>query len=72
VDKNKSPYFGGQGAPAGWQMVIGPDKSGQLEVVLDLAHPSVTNGKVIRDVFISSNDPLYPESTLRIEAEVSD
>ncbi len=71
VSKDKSPYFGTQGAPAGWQMLIGPGKSGQLEVVLDLAHPSITNGKVIRDVFISSNDPLYPETSVRIEAEVS-
>ncbi|MDD5477686.1 MAG: DUF1573 domain-containing protein [Candidatus Omnitrophica bacterium] len=72
VGKDKSPYFGSQGAPAGWQMVIGADKGGELEVILDLAHPSISNGKVIRDVFISSNDPLYPESTLRIEAELSD
>jgi len=71
LGKNKSPYFGSQGAPAGWQMLIGPNKSGELEVILDLTHPSIPLGKVIRDVFITSNDPLYPESTLRIEAEIS-
>ncbi|MDP3041529.1 MAG: DUF1573 domain-containing protein [Candidatus Omnitrophota bacterium] len=71
VNKNKSPYFNTQGAPAGWQMVIGPDKSGELEIILDLGHSSIPLGKVTRDVLITSNDPLNSESTLRIEAEVS-
>jgi len=72
VEENKSPYFNTQGAPAGWQMVIGPNKSGQLEIILDLGHSSIPLGKVTRDVLITSNDPLYPESTLSIEAEVND
>ncbi len=72
VNKNKSPYFGTPGAPAGWQMVIGPHKSGELEIILDLGHASITIGKVIRDVLITSNDPLYPETSVRIEAEVND
>ncbi len=71
VNKNKSPYFGTPGAPADWQMVIAPNKGGELEIILDLAHPSIPLGKVTRDIFITSNDPLYPEVSVRIEAEVS-
>jgi hypothetical protein len=72
ADKNKSPYFGTQGATPDWQMVIGPDKGGDLEIILDLTHSSIPLGKVSRDIFITSNDPLYPETSLRIEAEVSE
>ncbi|MDP2830892.1 MAG: DUF1573 domain-containing protein [Candidatus Omnitrophota bacterium] len=71
VKGNRSLYFNTQGAPADWQMVIGPNKSGELEIVLDLGHSSIPLGKVTRDVLITSNDPLNSESILRIEAEVS-
>lgn len=69
---NKSPYFGIAGASPGWQAVIEPGGSGELEVVLDLAHPSMAIGKEIRDIFVASNDPVYPQVSLRVEAEVTD
>ncbi len=73
VGKNKSPYFGIAGAsPLGWQAVIEPGTSGELEVVADLAHPSMGIGRVIRDIFVASNDPAYPEIAIRIEVEVTD
>lgn len=72
VGENKSPYFGTQGTPVGWQAVIEPGKSGELEVVVDLSHTSVVVGKLIRDINITSNDLLYPEVTVRIEAGVKD
>lgn len=70
VDRKKSPYFGTKGAPKGWRGKIKPGQSGELEVVLDLASPHVKSGKVIRDAAIISNDPVYPEVTIRIEADV--
>ncbi|MEW6074852.1 MAG: DUF1573 domain-containing protein [Candidatus Omnitrophota bacterium] len=72
VGKDKSPYFGIAGAASGWQAVITPGKSGVLEVLLDVAHPSMTKGRQVRDIFIASNDPLYSEVALRIEADVHD
>jgi len=72
VDENKSPYFGIQGAPLGWQAVIEPGESGELEVVVDLSHTSVVVGKLVRDINIMSNDILNPEATARIEAEIGD
>ncbi len=61
VGKNKSPNFGSKGVEPGWQMVIGPKKSGELEIVFDLNKFSTTGVIMTRDVFITSNDPIYPE-----------
>lgn len=72
VGINKSPYFGIAGAGPGWQVVIEPDSSGELEVVADLAHPSMGIGRQIRDIFVASNDPVYPETSIRIEVDVTD
>ena len=72
IGKNKSPYFDTKGAPDNWQAQLRPNESGELEIVLDLNHPSVGMGKLIREILITSNDPLYPEVTVRIEAEVKD
>jgi hypothetical protein len=72
VGKDKSPYFGIAGAASGWQAVITPGKSGVLEVLLDVAHPSMAKGRQVRDIFIASNDPLHSEVALRIEADVHD
>jgi len=69
--ENKSPYFGIQGAPSGWQAVIEPGKSGELQVIVDLNHPSIAVGKLIRDITINSNDIINPEVSLRIEGEVT-
>jgi hypothetical protein len=68
--KNQSQYFDTKGAPADWQMEIKPNNSAELEVVLDLAHNSVHPGDLIREVNIASNDPLYPELSVRLEAKV--
>lgn len=70
VGKNKSPYFGVNGAGAGWQSLIAAGKPGELEVVLDLMHESMGMGKQVREVFVASNDPLYPEVTIKVELEV--
>lgn len=71
VGKNKSPAFGTRGAAdLNWQETIKPGKFGELEVVLDLAHPSMEIGHEVRDVFIASNDPLNSQLTLRVEADI--
>ncbi len=72
VGKNKSPYFGIDGARSGWQGLIAPAESGELEVVLDLTHESMGMGRQTREVFVSSNDPLYTQITVKVEVEVGD
>lgn len=72
VNKTKSPYFGTEGSPKAWQSEIKPQESGELELTVDLASPHVKTGRLIRDASIISNDPIYPEVTVRVEAEVKD
>lgn len=72
VGKIKTSYFGTQGAPVDWQVSIKPNQTAELETVLDLNHKSVNLGDLLREVSIISNDPLYPEITVRIEAKVKD
>lgn len=72
VGKIKSPYFGIAGATPGWKAAIEPGSNGELEVVADLAHPSMAVGRQIRDIFIGSNDPVYTEVSIRTEVEVTD
>src|SRR3989338_135036 len=72
IGKDKSPYFDTKGAPADWQMEIKPKEKAELEVVLDLAHNSVKLGDLMREVIIVSNDSLYPELSVRVEAKVLD
>ena len=74
VGDTKSPVFGVMGArDSGWQAVIEPGKSAELEVTLDLAHSSMEAGKKeARDIFIASNDPLNSQTNLRVEVNVKE
>lgn len=72
VAKNKSPYFGTEGSPKDWQAEIKPQETGELELMVDLASSHVKPGKLIRDASVISNDPVYPETIVRVEAEVED
>ena len=72
VGNKQSPYFEREGAPDGWQLGMDPNQEGELEVILDLNHPSVISGILIREVAIFSNDPLYSEVTVTVKAEVTD
>ena len=72
VDKNKSRFFSTEGSPKDWQMEIKSGQNGELELVVDLASPHVKTGKLIRDALLTSNDPIYPEVTVRIEAYVTE
>lgn len=72
ANKAKSPYFGTEGSPQDWQVEIRPQEKTELEVIVDLASPHIKPGKLIRDTSVTSNDPLYPEITVRVEAEVRD
>lgn len=71
VGKNKSPDFAIAGAPKDWKQTIKPAEAGDLEVVLDLAHPSITVGKQDRDIFIASNDPVFPQVIIKVEVQVT-
>lgn len=72
VGENKSPYFGIEGAKSGWQEKIKPQESAELEVVFDLTDPAMAVGKQTRSIFIASNDPLYPETSIRVEVEITE
>jgi len=72
VGKNKSPYFGTQGAPSGWQAIIEPGASAELEVVVDLSHSAITVGKLFREITITTNDIINPEVSVRIEGGVKE
>lgn len=74
VGKNKSPVFGVMGdRGSAWQETIKPGKYGELEIAIDMAHPSMEAGrKEVRDIFIASNDPLNSQTTLRVEVNVID
>lgn len=72
VAKQKSPYFDNKGAPKDWKMGLKPNQAAELEVVLDLAHKAINAGDLTREVTITSNDPLYPELSARVEAKVLD
>ena len=70
IDKNQTPYFGTEGSPKVWQAEIKPEETAELELMVDLASPHVKPGKLIRDASIISNDPVYPDVTVKIEAGV--
>ncbi len=72
VDKDRSPNFSTAGAPSSWQMEIEPNKIGELDITLDLNHSTVKSEPLYREITIFSNDPIYPEVTISIEAEVVD
>lgn len=70
IKGRKSPYFGTEGSPENWQAEIKPGLSAELEVVIDLVSPHINTGRIIRDVSIATNDPLYSETTVRVQVEV--
>ncbi|MDP2924522.1 MAG: DUF1573 domain-containing protein [Candidatus Omnitrophota bacterium] len=72
VNKNKSPYFGTEGTPHNWQVELKAGQSAELELMLDPASSHIKVGKIVRAATITSNDPLYPEQMVRVEADVKE
>ncbi|PIP20355.1 MAG: hypothetical protein COX40_05210 [Candidatus Omnitrophica bacterium CG23_combo_of_CG06-09_8_20_14_all_40_11] len=72
LNKKKTPYFGTEGSPKNWQIEIKPQEFGELELRIDLASSHVKPGKLIREASIFSNDPVYPELNVTVEAQVTD
>jgi len=72
VNENKSPYFSVEGSPKDWQAEIKPGDGAGLEIMIDLTSVHVRPGKVIREAAIVSNDPIYPELTITVEANLKD
>jgi len=71
--KNKgkeSPAFGVKGSPPEWKEVITPGKTAELIIALDLAHPSIHIGKLIRSFEVRSNDPVNSLFKIEVEANV--
>ncbi|MEW6008792.1 MAG: DUF1573 domain-containing protein [Candidatus Omnitrophota bacterium] len=72
ANKIKSHTFNISGAPKGWQVKLKPQESAQLDIIIDLLHSSVGIGKLIREVQVTTDDPIYPEVFVRVEADVGD
>lgn len=72
INKEKSPSFDTRGSPTDWQAEVKPGKGAELEVTLDLTSPSANTGKLIREAAVLSNDPVYPEIKVKVEADVAD
>ncbi len=72
MNKYKSPYFGTEGSPPDWMIEIKPKETAELELTIDLPSPHIKPGKITREASIISNDPLYPELKVMVEAEVSE
>jgi len=71
INKGKeSSDFGVSGSPAAWSGIIEPNKEAVLDIKVDSNHSSVVEGKLFREVYILSNDPLYPQTNLKVEANV--
>lgn len=66
----QSPAFGTAGADKDWKEILAPGESARLEFTLDVGDSSIRPGPVTRNVHITSNDPVYPEFTLRVQANV--
>jgi hypothetical protein len=72
VNKKKTPYFGTEGSPKDWRIEVKPGGMGEIELMVDLASQHVKPGKLIREASIFSNDPVYPELKVKVEAEVNE
>lgn len=74
VNGQKSPSFGmpGHGGTPFWGgMEIAPGSSGALEIVFDpLAHGPEATGKVIREIYLRTNDPNTSEAVVSFTANV--
>lgn len=68
----ENKFFGSEGTPSDWKKNISPGKVINLEVVVDLNHSSIKKGKIIREIFISSNDPVRNRISLRLEFDVGE
>ncbi len=65
-----TPYFGVGGSAVDLGVTIEPGSSADLMIIFDLTHPSVSRGKLIRYIFINSNDPLTPQFELELTADI--
>jgi len=74
VNSEKSPAFGmpGHGRAPLWDgMEIAPGAEGQLEIIFDpLAHGPDATGKVVREVYLRTNDPKNKEAVVKFTANV--
>lgn len=75
VNGEKSPSFGmpGHGGrlPLWDGMEIAPGAEGQLEIIFDpLAHGPDATGKVVREIYLRTNDPKNQEAVVKFTANV--
>lgn len=71
VKNNISPEFGMHDNQALWSQKIGSGETGYLEVVFDPAfHGPEAVGRIIRAIYISTNDPQNKKVEVRLIANV--
>lgn len=71
VGERKSPKFGMHINVKFWSQKIAPGETGFLEVIFDPAfHGPHGTGSVIREVYLSTNDPQNKETGVRLIADV--
>lgn len=71
-----SPSFGmsmdEEKKESNWQEKLLPQEKGELLIFLDLNHPHVRVGHILRAIYIESNDPIHPRSSVEFEVEIEE
>lgn len=70
LDKKQGPAMGSHGPKPAGGVTLAPGQAAELEVIFDLADRAMTLGTVFRNVTIATNDPLYSEIVLPVQATV--
>jgi len=63
----EGPIFGVGTPPEGWSTIIGPGETAELRIYYDPGFHGEARGPMVREVYISSNDPVDPVVKARIE-----
>lgn len=72
VDGKESPKFGMDRSPSSWSQEIAPGQTGQLEVIFDPAyHGHQGMGAIVREIYLSTNDPKNKTAKVSLIANVT-
>jgi hypothetical protein len=66
-DDQEGPVFGTGTPPEGWSATIRPGETAELRIYYDPNFHQDARGLVIREVYVSSNDPIDPVIKARVE-----
>lgn len=68
----EGPLFGAGAQPEGWAATIPPGKSAELRIFYDPSHHKEARGAMMREVYVSSNDPIDRVAKVSIQLEQVD